>query len=74
MGAGDLWKRGARRVTSRQFLISELPVAVVRQHLLRGEQPPQLIDRIIRATYRAVLADYRARKARLRTQSSNDGP
>ena len=42
-----------------QFLISELPVAVVRQHLLRGEPPPQLIDRIIRATYRAVMADYR---------------
>ena len=47
-----------------QFLISELPVAVVRQHLLRGEQPPQLVDRIIRTTYRAVVADYRSGKIR----------
>jgi AcrR family transcriptional regulator len=47
-----------------QFLISELPVAVVRQHLLRGEQPPLLVDRIIRTTYRAVVADYRSGKIR----------
>jgi AcrR family transcriptional regulator len=47
-----------------QFLISELPVAVVRQHLLRGEQPPPLVDRIIRTTYRAVVADYRSGKTR----------
>jgi len=55
-------KQGREEVRLAQFLISELPVAVVRQHLLRGEPPPQLIDRIIRATYRAVLADYRSRK------------
>jgi AcrR family transcriptional regulator len=47
-----------------QFLISELPVAVVRQHLLRGEQPPPLADRIIRTTYRAVVADYQSGKTR----------
>ena len=56
--------RDERRLA--QFLISELPVAVVRQHLLRGEPPPALIDRIIRATYRSVVADYRARKTRSR--------
>jgi AcrR family transcriptional regulator len=52
-----------------QFLISELPVAVVRQHLLRGERPPQLVDRIIRATYAAVLADYRSGKSRPRART-----
>jgi AcrR family transcriptional regulator len=67
-------KEGRDEIRLAQFLISELPVAVVRQHLLRGEPPPQLIDRIIRATYRAVLADYRTRKTRSRTQSPNDGP
>src|SRR5215813_4556503 len=53
-------KDGRDEVRLAQFLISELPVAVVRQHLLRGERPPPLVDRIIRATYAAVLADYRA--------------
>jgi AcrR family transcriptional regulator len=66
-------KEGREEIRLAQFLISELPVAVVRQHLLRGEPPPQLIDRIIRATYRAVLADYRTRKTRSRTQRRNDG-
>lgn len=42
-----------------QFPIAEVPVAVVRQHLLRHESPPPLVDRLIRTTYRAVGADYR---------------
>jgi AcrR family transcriptional regulator len=67
-------KEGRDEIRLAQFLISELPVTVVRQHLLRGEPPPELIDRIIRATYRAVVADYRARKTRSRTQRHNDGP
>jgi AcrR family transcriptional regulator len=61
-------KEGRDEIRLAQFLISELPVAVVRQHLLRSEQPPQLIERIIRATYRAVLADYRTRKIPSRTK------
>jgi AcrR family transcriptional regulator len=60
-------KEGRDEVRLAQFVISELPVAVVRQHLLRGEPPPRLIDRIIQTTYRAVLADYRSGKTRLRT-------
>lgn len=66
-------KEGRDEIRLAQFLISELPVAVVRQHLLRGERPPELTDRIIRTTYRAVVADYRARKTRLPAQRrSND--
>jgi AcrR family transcriptional regulator len=53
-----------------QFLISELPVAVVRQHLVSGERPPQLVDRIIRSTYGAVLADYRSAKVRSQTSKA----
>lgn len=49
-----------------QFLLAEVPVAAVRQHLLRRQGPPELVDRMIRVTYRAVRADYRARKARSR--------
>jgi AcrR family transcriptional regulator len=67
-------KQGRDEIRLAQFLISELPIAVVRQHLLRGEQPPQLIDRIIRATYRAVLTDYRTGKTRSRIQRAKDGP
>jgi AcrR family transcriptional regulator len=55
-------KHGREEVRLAQFLISEVPVAAVRQHLVRGEQPPPLVDRMIRVTYRAVIADYRARK------------
>jgi AcrR family transcriptional regulator len=55
-------KDGREEVRLAQFLISEVPVAAVRQHLLRREQPPPLVDRMIRTTYRAVVADYRARK------------
>jgi AcrR family transcriptional regulator len=53
---------GREEVRLAQFLISETPVAAVRQHLVRREQPPPLVDRLIRTTYRAVVADYRARK------------
>jgi AcrR family transcriptional regulator len=63
-------KEGRDEIRLAQFLISELPIATVRQHLLRGEAPPQLIDQIIRTTYRAVLADYRTRKKRLRTATA----
>jgi AcrR family transcriptional regulator len=53
---------GREEVRLAQFLISEVPVAAVRQHLVRSEPPPPLVDRLIRTTYRAVVADYRARK------------
>jgi AcrR family transcriptional regulator len=53
---------GREEVRLAQFLISEVPVAAVRQHLVRGEPPPPHVDRLIRITYRAVVADYRARK------------
>ncbi len=56
-------KDGREEIRLAQFLISELPVAVVRQHLMRGEKPPPLVDQLIRTTYAAVVADYRSRKA-----------
>jgi hypothetical protein len=53
---------GREEVRLAQFLIAEVPVAAVRQHLVRSEPPPALVDRLIRTTYRAVVADYRTRK------------
>jgi AcrR family transcriptional regulator len=59
-------KEGREEVRLGQFLISELPVALVRQHLMRGEKPPPLVDQLIRTTYGAVVADYRSRTAHSR--------
>ena len=59
-------KEGREEIRLAQFLISELPVAVVRQHLMRGEKPPPLVDQLIRTTYAAVVADYRSRRAQPR--------
>jgi hypothetical protein len=56
-------RAGAEERRLGQFLLSEVPVAAVRQHLLRRESPPPLVDRMIRLTYDAVIKDYRSRKA-----------
>jgi hypothetical protein len=53
---------GQEEVRLAQFLISEVPVAAVRQHLVRSEPPPAIVDGLIRTTYRAAVADYRTRK------------
>jgi AcrR family transcriptional regulator len=55
-------RAGAEEARLAQFLISEVPVAAVRQHLMRREAPPPIVDRLIKTTYRAVVADYRARR------------
>jgi AcrR family transcriptional regulator len=55
-------RAGAEERRLAQFLLSEVPLAAVRQHLLRREPPPPLVDALIRLTYRAVVADYRSRK------------
>ena len=38
-----------------QFVLAEIPVAAVRQHLRRGEPPPPFEDTLIATTYRAVV-------------------
>jgi AcrR family transcriptional regulator len=52
---------GQEELRLAQFLLAEVPVAVVRQHLQRREPPPPIVDELIRLTYRAVVADYHAR-------------
>jgi AcrR family transcriptional regulator len=59
---------GREEVRLAQFLISEVPLAAVRQHLVRREPPPPLVDDLIRTTYRAVVADHRARKHKARSR------
>ncbi len=52
-------QQGPGELRRAQFLLAEVPVAAVRQHLRRREPPPLLVDALIRATYHAVIADYR---------------
>jgi AcrR family transcriptional regulator len=49
---------GADDVRRAQFLIAELPIGLVRQHVRRGEPPPPIVDELIRVTYSAVLNEY----------------
>lgn len=49
----------ARRLV--QFLLAEMPVAAVRQHVRRRERPPVLVDELIATTYRAVVGEHRER-------------
>ncbi len=55
---------GTNEVRRSQFLIAEMPVGVVRQHLQRREPPPRIVDELILITYRAVVADYHAQARR----------
>jgi len=57
---------GVKEDRLAQFLLGEVPVAAVRQHLLRREPPPPLVDRLISVTYRAVIADHRAHNVQSR--------
>jgi AcrR family transcriptional regulator len=52
---------GAEERRLADFLISNVPLAAVREHLIRREAPPALVDQMIRTTYSAIVADYRAR-------------
>jgi hypothetical protein len=45
-----------------QFLLAEVPVAAVQQHLRRREPPPPLVDELIRTTYHAIIAAYPTQK------------
>src|ERR1700720_3076690 len=57
-------RAGPEEMRRAQFLLAEMPVGAVRQHLHRREPPPPIVDELIRITYRAVVADYRARGSR----------
>jgi len=64
-------RAGRDEVRRAQFLLAEMPVGVVRQHLQRRETPPPIVDELIRITYRAILDDYRARSLRQNRQGQN---
>jgi AcrR family transcriptional regulator len=51
-------RAGPGEIRRTQFLISEVPVAAVRQHLMRREPPPPIVDELIRTTWHAVVDGY----------------
>jgi AcrR family transcriptional regulator len=48
-----------RRAT---FVLAEVPVAAVKQHLQRREPPPPLVDELIRRTYHAIIDPNKRRR------------
>jgi AcrR family transcriptional regulator len=47
-------RAGAPELRRSTFVLAEVPIAAVRQHLERREPPPPLVDDLIAATYRAI--------------------
>ena len=50
-------RAGPDELRRAQFVLAEVPVAAVRQHLRRREPPPPIVDELIRATYIAIVGD-----------------
>jgi AcrR family transcriptional regulator len=52
-------RAGPNEIRRAQFVLSEVPVAAVRQHLMRREPPPKLVDELIRTTWHAIVDGHR---------------
>jgi AcrR family transcriptional regulator len=63
-------RAGPDEIRRAQFVLANVPVAAVRQHLQRREPPPPIVDDLIRATYHAVVEEYRGK---LRAQARPGG-
>jgi AcrR family transcriptional regulator len=59
-------RAGPGEIRRLQFVLSEVPVAAVRQHLLRREKPPPIVDELIRTTWHALIDAYRTTRATAR--------
>jgi AcrR family transcriptional regulator len=53
-------RAGPDEIRRVQFILSEVPLAAVRQYLMRRERPPQIVDELISTTWHAVVDRYRA--------------
>jgi AcrR family transcriptional regulator len=47
-------RAGSSEVRRATFVLAEVPLAAVRQHLERREPPPPMVDELIAETYRAI--------------------
>jgi len=48
-------RAGPNELRRVQFVVANVPVAAVRQHLQRREPPPPIVDELIRDTYHAII-------------------
>lgn len=46
---------GAEELRRATFVLADVPVAAVKEHLRRGEPPPLLVDELIAKTYHAIV-------------------
>jgi AcrR family transcriptional regulator len=52
---GAFGRAGRAEMRRAAFVLAEVPVAAVKPHLQRREQPPPLVDDLIARTYRAIV-------------------
>jgi AcrR family transcriptional regulator len=55
-------RAGPHELRRAQFILAEVPVAAVRQHLIRREPPPKIVDELITTTWHAVVNGHHAGK------------
>jgi len=48
-------RAGPDQLRTAQFVLADVPLAVVRPHLAQREPPPPLVDKLIRKTYHAIV-------------------
>jgi AcrR family transcriptional regulator len=54
-------RAGPNEIRRAQFVLAEVPVAAVRQYLIRRVPPPRLVDELISTTYHAIVDGHRAK-------------
>lgn len=51
-------RAGPAQLRRATFVLAEVPVAAIKQHLERREPPPPVVDELIRTTYRAIVGRF----------------
>src|SRR3974377_1436383 len=60
----ELGRAGGAEVRCASFVLVEVPLAAVKQHLQRREPPPALVDDLIATTYSAIVSSAKRRRKR----------
>ena len=60
----EFGRAGPSELRRASFVLVEVPLAAVKQHLQRREPPPRLVDDLITRTYRAIVGSAKRRRAR----------
>jgi len=60
----EFGRAGTAELRYASFVLVEVPLAAVKQHLQRREPPPPLVDDLIPTTYRAILSSAKRRRKR----------